>query len=259
MVKRRTKTSTSAAERRIRALAPGAPTLGEAVKHVIAELMRGVTCPPTDLIDMGRKLGVQKISYESFPGSGELHKEKGGYRIVCSSDQPSSRQRFTVAHELAHVILESTGKNAPRAGSSVERVCDILAAECLMPTSVFEARLPATLTRSDIANLARTFDTSITATAIRCAQFRPVCVFGVTGDRVTWGYGGIRRGAVMYLLDEVRDGVRAVMAGEQPQEQVYFYANGYRTGYRRFDWLRSGTDSAVFMLSGDKLPAQKVK
>ena len=258
MVKRRTKTSISAAERRIRALAPDAPTLDEAVKHVVAELMRGITCPPTDLIDMGRKVGVQEISYESFPGSGELHKEKGGYRIVCSLDQLPSRQRFTVAHELAHVILERTGRNAPRVGKSVERVCDMLAAECLMPTSVFEARLPATLTLSDIANLARTFDTSITATAIRCAQFRPVCVFGVTGDRVTWGYGGIRPGAVMYLLDQVRDSVRAVMAGEQPQEKVYFYGNGYRGGYRRFNWIRSSTDSAVFMLSPDKLPAKEI-
>ena len=248
----------SAAERRIRALAPNATTLDKAVKHVIADLMRGITCPPTDLLDLGRKIGVKEVSYESFPGSGELHKERDGYRIICSSDQSRSRQRFTVAHELAHVILECTGRNAPRAGSSVERVCDMIAAECLMPTSVFEARFLATLTLGSIANLARTFGTSITATAIRCAQFRPICVFGVTGDRVTWGYGGIRPGAVMYLLDQVRDGVRAVMAGVQPEEQVYFYGNGCRSGYRRFEWLRSGKDSAVFMLSRDKLPAKEI-
>ena len=58
----------------------------------------------------------------------------------------------------------------------------------------------------------------------------------------------------MYMLDQVRDGVRAVMAGEQPQEQVYFYGNGYRGGSRRFDWIRSGTDSAVFMLSRNEPP-----
>ena len=67
-MKRRTKTSVSAAERRICALAPKALTLDEAVKHVVAELMQGVACPPTDLEDVGRKLGVQKISYESFSG-----------------------------------------------------------------------------------------------------------------------------------------------------------------------------------------------
>ena len=56
----------------------------------------------------------------------------------------------------------------------------------------------------------------------------------------------------MYLLDQVRDAVSAVMAGEQPREQVYFYGNGCRGGFRRFRWLRSGTDSAVFMLLSGK-------
>ena len=247
----------SAAERRIRALAPDALTLDEAVKNVIAELIQDVACPPTNLEDVGRKVGVKLISYESFPGSGELYKEKDGYRIVCSSDQPRSRQRFTVAHELAHVILDRTGRNAPRAGKSVESVCNILAAECLMPTSVFESQLPTTLTLSEVARLARNFDTSITATAIRCAQFRPLCIFGVTGDRVTWGYGGIHSGLVRSLLDQVRDGVLSVMAGKQPAEKVYFYRNGDPGGYHRFDWIRLGKNRAVFMLRQEKLPARE--
>ena len=121
----------SAAERRVRACAPGASTLREAVLHVVAELMHGVRCPPTDLTEFGQKIGVLEITYESFPGSGELHTINNGYRIICSSDQSRPRQRFTVAHELAHVILERTGRNAPRKGNSVERVCDMLAAECL--------------------------------------------------------------------------------------------------------------------------------
>ena len=258
-MRKRTKARVSAAERRICALAPDALTLDEAVKHVIAELMEGVACPPTNLEDVGRKVGVKEISYESFPGSGELHKEKDGYRIACSSDQSRSRQRFTVAHELAHVILERTGRNAPRVGKSVERVCNMLAAECLMPTAVFESKLPATLTLSEVARLSRNFDTSITATAIRCAQLRPLCIFGVTGDRVTWGYGGIRTGAVRSLWDEVRDGVLSVMAGKQPAEEVYFYRNGYRGDYRRFDWIRLGKNSALFMLRRDMPPARDLK
>lgn len=241
----------AAAERRIRALAPNARTLDAAVESVVAELLLDVPCPPTDLVQVGGKVGVQEISYENFPGSGELHRAQGGYRIVCSSDQPHARRRFTVAHELAHVVLERTGKNAPRAGKSVERVCDMLAAEFLMPRCEFEARLPPTVGLVEIRRLAGTFDTSITATAIRCARFRAMCIFGVTGNRVTWGYGGVRPGAVEYLLDEVRDGVMAVMDGGQPQERVYFYGHGYPEGYWRFDWMRSGTESAMFVLSED--------
>ena len=241
----------SAAERRIRALVPGAPTLDDAVEVVVAGLLQGVRCPPTDLVRLGLEVGVYEISYESFPGSGELHKDKIGYRIVCSSDQPLSRQRFTVAHELGHVVLEGTGRNAPRAGKSVERVCDMLAAEFLMPRVEFEARLPLTVMLSDIKELARIFGTSVTATAIRCARFRPICIFGVTKDRVTWGYGGIRPGAVAYLVDEVREAVRAVMEGRQPERRVYFYGPRCPEGYRHFSWVRSGADSALFVLGGN--------
>lgn len=242
---------TSAAERRVRALVPRAPTLDDAVETVVAQLLQGVRCPPTDLVRLGLKIGVYEISYESFPGSGELYRDKTGYRIVCSSDQPLSRQRFTVAHELGHVVLERTGRNAPRSGKSVERVCDLLAAEFLMPRVEFEARLPLSVMLSDIKELARIFETSLTATAIRCAQFRSICIFGVTKDRVTWGYGGVRPGAVAYLVDEVREAVRAVMGGRQPERRVYFYGPGCPEGFRDFGWVRSGTDSALFVL-GEK-------
>ena len=196
-----------AAERRIRALVPEAGTLDDAIEGLVAELLQDVPCPPTDLAHVGRKLGVHDICYERFPGSGELHRTRGGYRIVCSSEQPHARQRFTVAHELGHVILEKTGRGAPRAGKGAERVCDMLAAALLMPKHEFELRVPDRVKFVDIRRLARTFDASMTATAIRCAHFRSICIFGVTGDRVTWGYGGVRPGAVRCLLDEVREGV----------------------------------------------------
>ena len=77
-----------AAERRLRALAPNAGSVREAARQVILDLLQDVTCPPTDLDAVGRKIDVQEIAYESFAGSRELHKRKNGYRIVCSSDQP---------------------------------------------------------------------------------------------------------------------------------------------------------------------------
>ncbi len=54
-----------------------------------------------------------------------------------------------------------------------------------------------------------------------------------------------------HLLDEVRENVRAVMAGKQPEERVYFYRVGSRGGYRRFDWLRLKNGSGVFLLAQD--------
>ena len=64
---------------------------------------------------------------------------------------------------------------------------------------------------------------------------------------------------MIYLLDQVRDAVHAVMAGKQPQDRVYFYANGYRGGYHRFDWIRTGTERGVFMLTLEKAGARVVR
>ena len=258
MVRSRTGRAPSAVERRIRALAPSASSLPDAVRQVATKLLHGVECPPTNLVDLGKKIGVHEIVYERFPGSGELHKVKHGYRIVCSSDQPLTRQRFTVAHELGHAILEKTGRNPPRKGPVVERVCDMLATELLMPTSVFQRLLPAQLTISAIVDLARSFQTSMKSTAIRCAELLPVCVFFVAGNRVEWGYGGIRAGAVEYLIDQVRDNVLAVMAGETPAEHAYFYRNGSRTvKYCRFDWMCQRRGGAWFLLVPEDPPTAR--
>ena len=249
MVKRRTARVPSAAERRVRALVPTASSLPDAVREVASKLLRGVECPPTDLVELGKRIGVHEILYERFPGSGELHRVKHGYRIVCSSDQTTARQRFTVAHELGHVILERTGRNPPRKGPTVERVCDMLATELLMPTAVFRRLLPERLTISAIMDLARSFQTSKKSTAIRCAELLPVCVFFVIGNRVEWGYGGIRSGAVEYLIDQVRDNVLAVMDGGTPSDHVYFYGNGSRTvRHCRFDWTLPGQGGGAWFL-----------
>jgi hypothetical protein len=256
MVTRATATyRSSAAERRLLRLAPQAANLREAVLVVVCELLQGVSCPPTDLDALGQKLDVREIRYESFPGSGELYKDRKGYRIVCSSDQPQARQRFTVAHELAHVILDRTGRNAPRAGESVERLCDTLATECLMPTAIFEPLVSRPLTMRAISDLAKRFDTSLTAAAIRCAELRGECVFAVAGERVTWARGGVRHGVlVSHLMDQVRDGVRAVLVGEEPEPQVYFYGPGVREGYRHFEGLRLKNGNALFLLAQNEEP-----
>ena len=38
------------------------------------------------------------------------------------------------------------------------------------------------------------------------------------------------------------------MNGEEPSEHVFFYAERYKGGMHRFEWMRVGRDSAVFLL-----------
>ena len=62
---------------------------------------------PTRLSALARALGVELKAATLKPGiSGEIQrKDSGDYRIRINRHDPSRRQRFTVAHELAHFLL----------------------------------------------------------------------------------------------------------------------------------------------------------
>jgi hypothetical protein len=114
----------SAAARRLLALAP-ADTIPDAVHVVVSRLLEGVHCPPTNLEELGLRLNVRRIRYENLPVAGALVRVDDGFEILCSSAAANGRQQFTIAHEIAHAIFESTGPRCPQAGGELERLCDI--------------------------------------------------------------------------------------------------------------------------------------
>lgn len=63
--------------------------------------------PPVRLPDLARALGVQVNAATLGPGiSGEIRpNDAGGFVIRVNRHNPPKRQRFTVAHELAHFLL----------------------------------------------------------------------------------------------------------------------------------------------------------
>ena len=123
----------SAAAQRLLKLA-GVDRVDQAVPAVVRQVLEGIPCPPTDLAALCARLNVTEVVDEDdIPVVGELRRENGAFRIVCAAGQSAVRRRFTIAHELAHVLFESTGRGAPRVGADLERLCDMIAAEVLMP------------------------------------------------------------------------------------------------------------------------------
>ena len=101
--------------------------------------------------------------------------------ITVNSRASSRRRRFSVAHELGHwkfhrgriLVCRSdeigrSGRNYPEA----ERVANLYASRLLMPSYILEpvADSYPKLTFQTIGAIADTFDTSITATAIRLVE-----------------------------------------------------------------------------------------
>lgn len=165
--------------------------------------------PPVDLESVARYQGVHTIE-ESPMGTlfGSTTRTEHGFAIELNASQPH-RRRFTLAHEIAHTILDSkhsalgpVGMRKPQTYNAVERKCDRLAAELLMPEHMFRPRVhaaPATI--QTITELAELFDVSVESTAVRFAQLSPhnvrvvVWHFDDETARVKWASGKGLRGS----------------------------------------------------------------
>src|SRR5262249_44160125 len=130
-----------AAAKRLRSMANGVERVEDAVHVVAQELLEGIECPPTDLEAVGERVNVRSFVAEDLPISGQLRRGANGFTIAYSVHLSQSRKRFTIAHEIGHAILEGTGPGSPRFGSELERICDMLATELLMPRKIFAGAL----------------------------------------------------------------------------------------------------------------------
>lgn len=107
--------------------------------------------PPVRLSELAKALGVPIKASTLGPGiSGEIRPAEAGFVIRINRHDPAKRQRFTVAHELAHFLLHhddiATGIQdsvlyRSRLTDAREQQANRLAADILMPTHLLaEAR-----------------------------------------------------------------------------------------------------------------------
>lgn len=119
-----------------------------------------------------------------------ITKLDGKHVITVNSQETTERQRFTICHEIAHIMLELPSSHVQVPSWSFakrdpnEVLCDAFAAELLMPYKLFKAAMPAEEpSLSVIERLASDFNTSFPAAASRYATLASFpCAF-VTMER----------------------------------------------------------------------------
>lgn len=99
----------------------------------------------------------------------------GSYRICVNANDSIERRRFTICHEIAHIVLGLKSDHRTQAWTSSrplpERLCDLFAAELLLPAALFKPAAEAAPTSfASIEALAKTFEASVTATGSRYAD-----------------------------------------------------------------------------------------
>ncbi len=86
---------------------------------------------------LARKLGVTRIIEQRLPFEGGLFQLPDGELVIkLNSESSFVRKRFTLAHEIAHLLVNTVPahRGANRTDEYLERACDLIAAELLMPT-----------------------------------------------------------------------------------------------------------------------------
>ena len=172
-----------------------ASTSDEVLLQVIERFELGSIPVPVDLHELASRLGVSSIKEDSISSEAMLVPTADGYKIIlkkATSYGELTRQRFSFAHELGHLLLKSVDYNdrsvtkaehrEKNKHSEEERLCDQIAAEILMPRAIFAAdATEASWSLGRLGQLAKAYGTSIPATARRMVGLMPgePCVMGI--------------------------------------------------------------------------------
>ncbi len=129
---------------------------------------------PTDLDGIAASVGISRVEHLSIPVDAALVRE-GKERVVLVSNSASRRrQRYSLAHEIAHVVLGTEGQSCftLRSGrNSAERDADGFAAELLMPESEVRQIVERDAVGfAALRRLALSFGVSLEAMALRLCE-----------------------------------------------------------------------------------------
>ena len=126
--------------------------------------------PSENLDQIAEKLGVREITLEKMGFDGGVFEDASGLRIKLNIENPPRRRRFTLAHELAHLIIASgraSGARRSHACTELERACDVVAAELLMPMDKMRCAGDGEISVENLLSIAREQQSSLQATALR--------------------------------------------------------------------------------------------
>lgn len=157
----------------------------------------GITSIPVDLERFAAIANAKiKVANDlADDESGQTTQFKGKNIIIVNGNHREERQRFTVLHEIAHIILELpsehhgtklTSNTLMRYGRrpQEEIFCDVFAAECLLPYDFFVKDVSdLDISMAAVKELAEKYKASMTTTGSRFAlSANEPCAFVLSED-----------------------------------------------------------------------------
>lgn len=167
---------------------------------ILAAKDQGWVGPPFDPVELARILGLKVEARGDIPDARTIA-TNGDMVIEFNPSRPRARVNFSVAHEIAHSFFPDCADavrnrgGSPEAGKDdwqLEVLCNVGAAELLMPTGSFQDVGSSLLQINHLLELRRRFDVSTEALLIRIAKLSnmPCAAFCASyhGDRYQLDY-----------------------------------------------------------------------
>ncbi|MCL4676964.1 MAG: ImmA/IrrE family metallo-endopeptidase [Alphaproteobacteria bacterium] len=160
----------------------------------------GVASAPVDLerLAAAANAKIKIVDDLSDDESGQTTQIKGKHVIIVNGNHREERQRFTVLHELAHIVLELASQHhGPKLTTGTlmrygkrppeEMLCDVFAAECLLPYDLFSKDVgDVDISMAAVKELAEKYKASLTTTGSRFAvSAHEPCAFVLSEDGQT--------------------------------------------------------------------------
>ncbi len=159
----------------------------------LAAMDRGWVGPPFDPIALAEILGYQIEAREDVREARVLYDANLGFKIQFNPIRPKGRTAFSVAHEIAHTLFPDCKRKVRNRSMhsevadddwQIEILCNIGAAELLMPTGSFSPPASEDLSLDKLLDERRKFQVSTEAILIRCVKLAKSACAAFSASRV---------------------------------------------------------------------------
>jgi hypothetical protein len=152
--------------------ADGLPSIDEMVEIATMDSAARLLIPPVDLEALATEIGICVERCELRGYMGQTGRHYGGYVVSLREGLSSERERFTLAHEIGHALLDRLGipLESQTHLPSIEVLCNGFANELLVPRNWLAESTSLPLTVGAIGRVAREAVASSTVAFISIAS-----------------------------------------------------------------------------------------
>jgi Zn-dependent peptidase ImmA (M78 family)/O-acetyl-ADP-ribose deacetylase (regulator of RNase III) len=178
---------------------PMTTVLEEARARVFDAMEKGWTGPPFDPLQLADMLKIPVVPLEEVEDARLVH-HQGKPRIEFNPNRSRERVRFSVAHELGHLLFPDAAERVRYRSHSehargddwqIELLCNLAAAEILMPSGSFpELADDPNLDINHLMRLRSEFMVSAESALLRVVRLtlKPAAVFAAARDNMSRDY-----------------------------------------------------------------------